>query len=635
MPRIGKWMWNCVAVGLLLIGSTSSAQAKTPSESLLPDTTVGFLAAPDVQKLADQWKKTQLGQLAADPVMQPFVKDLQRQIDERWGGLQQRLGLTMEDIRGLARGEAAVAVIQPGRKKDQVATAVLIDVTGNMDQAKKVMEKVSETYGRRGAKKSQSQTAGVQLTVFDLPKQDQEPQLEKVAYFLSDDLLGVADNLAVLQDIVQRTRSSKKTGALADARAFQSVMKRVRQDAGDGTPHLRWFMQPFGYAEATRAARPERDRRKGKTMLQVLQDVGFSAIQGIGGYADLAVDANSQLVHRTAIYAPKPYEKSMQMMQFPNHKEFTPQTWVPRDLASYTTFYVDILKAFDNFGPMFDSLFGEGETGVWIDVLESLKKDPNGPQIDLREDLVAKLKERVDVITTYQVPITTTSERLLFAVEAKDPKAVALAVEKNLKDDKTVRRRQFEKYTIWETIPPKKSEVPQIKLEFPGLNPEDQQKESKRGPHGERGDLLPNAAVTVAFDHLLVASHYDFLVQILKQADERNSLAHAVEYEQVTAALKKLGAGENALWSFTRTDEAARPSYELIREGKMPQSETMLGRILNTMFAAGKTGAPRKQEIDGSKMPDYEVIRRYLGPSGSYLTSEADGWFIKGVLLTK
>jgi hypothetical protein len=147
--------------------------------------------------------------------------------------------------------------------------------------------------------------------------------------------------------------------------------------------------------------------------------------------------------------------------------------------------------------------------------------------------------------------------------------------------------------------------------------------------------VLPNAAVTVAYDHLLVASHYDFLIQFLKQADQRNSLAATVEYQQVSEALKKLGAGTNALRSFSRTDEQVRPTYELIREGKMPQSETMLGRILNTLLGAGKKGVVRKQEIDGSKMPDYEVVRHYLGPSGAFLTSEADGWFLKGVLLTK
>ena len=71
-----------------------------------------------------------------------------------------------------------------------------------------------------------------------------------------------------------------------------------------------------------------------------------------------------ELIHRTAVHAPPPYEKSMKMLVFPNHADFAPQPWVPRDIATYMTGYVDIANAFDNFGPMFDELFGEGEPGV-------------------------------------------------------------------------------------------------------------------------------------------------------------------------------------------------------------------------------------------------------------------------------
>ena len=66
----------------------------------------------------------------------------------------------------------------------------------------------------------------------------------------------------------------------------------------------------------------------------------------------------------------------------------------------------------------------------------------------------------------------------------------------------------------------------------------------------------------------------------------------------------------------------------------MPQAETMFGKLLNKMFDAGN-GKVREQEIDGAKMPDYQVVRRYLGPGGVFAHSEADGWSITGLLLTK
>ena len=122
--------------------------------------------------------------------------------------------------------------------------------------------------------------------------------------------------------------------------------------------------------------------------------------------------------------------------------DFTPQPWVPRDVATYTTLYFDIGNAFKNFGSLFDELFGQGETGVWEEVKQSLKEDPNGPQIDLGARLDRSSRPAVSVLTDYQLPITTTSERLLFAIETKDPKAVAAAIEKLMKNDPTVKRRR-------------------------------------------------------------------------------------------------------------------------------------------------------------------------------------------------
>ncbi len=50
-----------------------------------PNTTRGFLSVTNVKTLEDHWDKTQLGQLAKNPVMKPFVDDL-RAPASRTGG---------------------------------------------------------------------------------------------------------------------------------------------------------------------------------------------------------------------------------------------------------------------------------------------------------------------------------------------------------------------------------------------------------------------------------------------------------------------------------------------------------------------------------------------------------------------
>ena len=336
------------------------------------------------------------------------------------------------------------------------------------------------------------------------------------------------------------------------------------------------------------------------------------------------------------------------MLVFPNAENFTPQPWVPRDVASYTTLYFDIKNAFDNFGPLFDELFGEGEKGVWEDTLKSLKTDPNGPKIDLRKELILNLGRRVTMISDYQLPITTSSERLLFAIETTDDKAVAQAVKKCMQNDPTVKRRVVSGHVIWEIVEEEQPKVPSISLELPAVGGKKDKDKSKDkdiepGPGLEEekeqtekeGHFLPHGAVTVANGQLYIASHLDFLLKILKPIAKKDTLAESPEYRKVADTVGKLGFSKQSVSGFSRTDEQFRPTYELIRQGKMPESESLLGRTLNTFSGAAKKGVVRSQRINGKNLPDFEVMRRALGLGGVGATSEADGWFLKGFMLPK
>jgi hypothetical protein len=73
----------------------------------------------------------------------------------------------------------------------------------------------------------------------------------------------------------------------------------------------------------------------------------------------------------------------------------------------------------------------------------------------------------------------------------------------------------------------------------------------------------------------------------------------------------------------------------LIRQGRMPEAETRMGKLLNNVLGDGKEGSVRKQEIDGSKLPDFETVRRYFGPGGMSVVSEEEGWSLTGFTMSK
>ena len=75
------------------------------SETLLPNSTKGYFSVGNVPELAKNWQKTQLHQLLNDPVMQPFTQDLHRQLGEKWLKSHEKIGLSIDDLRGIATGD--------------------------------------------------------------------------------------------------------------------------------------------------------------------------------------------------------------------------------------------------------------------------------------------------------------------------------------------------------------------------------------------------------------------------------------------------------------------------------------------------------------------------------------------------
>lgn len=616
-----------VLAGFTCCAPTACAQSQPASEDILPEYTVGFLSVADVGQLRESIRSTQLGKLLQDPAMEPFLEDVRSQLRERINGIQERLGVTLNDLAEVPSGEVALAVLLPA--EGTAAAALVVDITGRHEQAAALLERVAEELEKRGATASTVTHAEQTIHVFQLPENERFPNRRTALYSISGDRLIVSDNQKVVQDIIDLLVSGEGN-SLGGLEAFRRIQQRCLQDAAaEHQPQIRWFVEPFGYGAAARAAIPMDERRRGRRLAEALRNAGFSVIQGAGGIADVAVD-DYELLHRSYVYAPGPRTKSAEMLSFPNSGEFAPPSWAPRELATYTSGYCDILKAFDSIGPVFDETVGEGEPGVWKDVLASLKEDPYGPQIDLRNELIAHLGQRITVVTSYQLPITTTSERLLIGIEVEDEAAITKALEKMLANEPDFYKRDYQGQTIWEKVP-QESEVTGVEVGgVPGLDLNGQAYEEEEPAE----PLLPNAAVTVIDSHLLVTSHFEYMKKIL-DLEERETATRLPDLLRVMQRMDEIGGSESCVRFFSLTAEEYRPTYELIRQGKMPESETVLGRVLNVLFAPEKRGETRQQRIDGSKLPDFEIVRRHLGPAGLFGVTEEEGWFFKGFTLPK
>ncbi len=631
---------------LIIVLLTSFAAAVPPSESLLPSTTKGYVSVPSVEQLRVHWNDTQFGRMVEDPMMKPFVEDLREQLEGKLSSTRVRLGLTIDDLKGIYGGELCMAAVQPGNKPAEQATVLLVDVTGHVDQAAETINKARRNLVAQGATERTAKLDGVQVTIVTMPKQREDRLQIEACLVIHKDVLIAVDHLEVCKQILARlNRQPGET--LADVEAFQATLNRCRQDAGGSVPDIRWFVEPFGYAQTVRAAGGGRKRKGGADLLKVLPNQGFDAIKGIGGFITFAT-GDEDIVHRTMVFAPpvkavsgtdSRYRLAARMLDFPNSESLQPEPFVFRDLGTYLTFKWNMINAFEYSKTLVNEVLGGGEKDdLMEEIIIGLAEDKDGPQVDLRKDLIAHFGDRASLVSDCRRPVTPDSERLMVAIELTNPEAVRAALDKAFSVDPDAEKREFEGHIIWEIIKdnaPAEVDDIQIEGDMGIFDPFGEEAAADESEVAAEEKILPNSAITVANGHLIVATHVDIIVEMLQRPLGTELLSEAADYQLVQDALAKLGAGPSSFRFFARTDESYRPTYELIRQGKMPEAKTVLGKLLNRMMGPDEKGILREQQIDGSKMPEFDAVRRYLGPAGMYVQSEENGWFMAGCLLSK
>lgn len=631
-------LFSCV----LVISFTAAAWAVQPAEKLLPATTKAFVSTFDVEEVRTKFSETQLGELVHDPLMEPFIEDLKKQIGQKLEKAGKKLGLRWNDLEGVYAGEVALALVQPDPKdKNSHATVLLVDISGKRKEADALLAKVDANQKINKAKKTTLKIGDVTVTSYTQPLLPGEKVAETSYYFIKDEQLVLTDHLNVTKEIVGRFGGAAKD-TLESVKAFDFTMKENAKAAGGARQHIRWFIEPLGYAETARAAEGGRKKR-GTDPLKILQGEGFTAVQGIGGHVFFALDGR-EITHRTYVYAPPvvrvkddpskdKYNLSMRMLDFPNSAPGTlePQDWAMADVANYVTFNWKMQEAFKYSESLVDAIIAD--KGAWKEIWEGMKRDEFGPKIDIFKDLVDHLGTRATLLADVKLPVGLKSERLLALVEVTNPKIVAATVEKAFKADPSAKKHVFKGQVIWELT---QEEIAggdnELMIEGGFVSAPEAKKTDEEG---EKEKVLPNMAITVFMGHLVVGTHLDFVQDLIARAAEKPNLAAAADYNRVKNELIKLGSKEDSFRFFTRTDEAYRATYELVQQGKLPQAETLLAHLLNALLGPTEEGVVRKQEIDGGKLPGFDLVKKYLGPGGVYVQSEDNGWRIVGCLLKK
>jgi hypothetical protein len=650
--QTGRRRGRRVAAGSCLVLATVLAAAATcragglpPSETIFPTTTRLWISVPDVHELRARFDRSPYGQLLADPAMKEFVEELRGEISKSGRQRLQKLEITLEDLEKIPGGEVAVAAIEPAA--GNLVTVLVVDTTGREAEARELVDTITKRLVARKAAAITIEGAPPQLVAYRLPDDPQDDRVKRgrrVAFALAPSALVVGDDPQQVGQAFAVLKNGR-ADSLATLPAFRAVMEPCAAALPESAAPIRWFAEPLAFARAYQAANPPLEKRKTPDYVAILGRQGFDAVKGVGGLLAVGVGSHS-LRHHTMVYAPPlpgrepfavdAYDLAARMLRFPNVEAMQPPAWVPRDVTGWTTLQWDLRQAFTAAETLVDDVVGD--KGVYDDVIASLKEDPDGPQIDVEADLVSCLGNRISMVSDHVDPLGPDSERLVIAIEATDDARIAATIAKVMDADQDMEKLQVAGHTVWRLID-RSSALPQLEIETPGgavphMDDDDAQRRRQRLRDKEE-KLLPHSAVAVAKGHLLIASHLDVLEKVLGSTGGETALVSTADYTMTMAELDRLTASATAVRSFGREDEALRPAYELMRQGDMPRSKSLLGQLLNGVLGDGKPGSVREQRFDGGKLPEFETIRRYLGTAATAMESRPDGWYVAGVAVPR
>ena len=632
------------------------APDRIASENLLPASTAAWVSFPNIQALSEQFRESNIGRLSKDPDMKPFIESLTQQFRQWANEKNVRLGLTMDDIGELNAGEICVAGVLPpiggedaaplGRRSHGIV--ILADVKDSVAEAKAMLAKVNGKMEKAGAKQVEIvPIKDVEVTKWTWKHVDKK-NVEREHTALQAVVEGwmiASDNEMIFRDVIRRVKNTDADVGLDRLSTQPHFARIVAETQIEGCePHFRWFVDPFGYLELAKAiaAEDRRFKQRDDNIGDVLEQQGFDAIKGVGGTLSFT-NGERDIVHRSFAHIP-PLEGQAQrrargILDFRNQwkHNLNPEPWVVEDASSYFTFTWDVQNAFSNIGEVFDAFIHPKEEGDWLEFVAGFKQDL---AVDL-PDLVGKIDNRFSFMSATEEPIGAESERVIVGIRVKtDLPGVFDMVGKMIGDDGKIEEIGGRQVIVVDTT----EEDPGIlNIQDPVFgDPVEEEKEEEEPEFN-----LFEKRYFVAVPHndgapggyILLSNNSDYLTKILDQTrnDSASKLTEAKDFKRVNKLLNGMvDQNRVGVRQFGRTDKILETNYEMMRQGKMAQSQTVLARLLNEMFKEGEDDL-RDQKIAGDKMPkNYaEQVAPYLGPSGWAMETFNDGWRISGVVLKK
>ena len=640
-----------VVVGICSANPMSTVEAQDGSDTvyveaikLVPESAAGVIRIPDLPKFLEALKETHAGKLREEELVKPFFDAQRERLRNYLESVNNKVGLRPDDLYEIASGEVVFSWLPfPNDKRRPYSLCLVADVRNRQKEVDSALETIDNDLKQGGWTRNDVTHNGETVRVYGAKRKPGQIKLEQIAVTANETRIIAADRDSVVTDLLDAAAGNPNTGSISEQSDFKQVLSTSGKaiqgpvKAQGGTLAAEWFARPFEMGRIVREAL-QIDRGNDIDIIKLLENQGFNAITTAGGV--VAINGKKyDMLHKGVILADRPFKNAARMLQFAPGKRDEIPDWVSPQTASFNRLNIDIENAFWASGSLVDEALGDE---IFDDMIDGIKNDKDGPQIDVKNDVLPSLDKQVILLTDNVLPADINSERMLVAIRVSNPDKIKNAIRKAMEVEPDASRMEvpnLEGIDVWKFV---RGEGGDDDFDAELFDDFDLEFDDETNEQQETPPLLDQWAVALVpqgpgskAPYLMFSSHPELLIETAQriQAGANDGLGTLPEIKRVVESLQELGCKQPVFDRVVRTKLSLRVKYELLRQGKLKDSDSVLAKLIQRIAEEELEQGGEPDPLNADKLPPIEKIEKFLPDGGSYFEETEDGWKVTGFLL--
>jgi hypothetical protein len=615
-PTSRLWAFCPHFSGLLLavlwvsaLASDAAADATSVVADHLPPGSSLAVFSGDLAELCHSFEQTTIGRTLCGDVFGPLVAELHRGKLAGPLNLQPNFGFDWSDLAKVSSPGGLVVFPLPDGVQGSACLIVAAIPPGSVPPC---LATASRYFRQQGFTVSEVKRASARVTVL------QSATAEKVkiarVLFVADGYYGVANSLAAADAILQ----VKTNQSLAHEGAFISSVQPLAGAPATHSGDAQFFLRPMELWESMPKAddgkpKPDSkeapDKDKQPDPIETYRRLGYGGIKAIGGRIQFMAAEPCEWEVQARLIMPRPFERAMRLLDLHAGPFTGLPAWIPANVSSVWHWRWDFATSIKGFGNLFDEANEPGPDGegMFEDLLDGIRDDPEGVMVDLRKDLFGSLgADMLSVTDHLGKPIEgqLNTERTVYSATVRDAATITDALTRFYKADERVEHVRTSDFDVWS--------VPEGASLF---------------VEGESDSVVTVRTLAIGVQQLLFGTDVDLLNAALSAKPPSRPLTDDPAWSRLLSWMEAQGGSQVAFWALSRLDVTLADAYRLAAKEPAKDTAADLFTGLWRVLFFGTTEA--SSQLPYAAVPPYERAREMLPRAGTFLTPTDEGWALR------